>query len=502
MRWHFTHTVFAVFINCTLACAQPCQVTAEDRDGDCISDDYEHYLLQQFAPVFYTDDAYTGPTQYVGIPVEASWFMAHANLTTDNNTVVLARPTTSEALNYLRSIEALPDAVGSHLRLPFMPNGNPRWGYSDVGQPRSWPIAISNGDGVYGHVWRPFPGQYPNILSVQYYMLLTWNQPDNCGTSNGEHDGDIISVDYGVDVSDAANPKIVHAIYHNHGRQILCTRDALRFESGHPVVYMEQQDNEVWPNPHGSIGYAGWPDSDGYAINWVFEFGYDCGDIDPLAQLCGFSGGEEAAVRGHSGLGLRYQSFNVPNLGEAYCAHPNCPGSPTVFYPLADADAELFLRYAGKWGITGDPPDGPAFQSNGRKMWRREFGIIGLCYDSPRAPYAVGNPDPIYPDLDATMRFGDEPYGGCGAEDPGYLYFRCNTYFLPVCYVGPNGNAPPWGGDGRRTAPFLTIRPGLDHVASFGSLRVVTGTWHTNGAITISRPMEIRAVAGPVTILP
>jgi hypothetical protein len=61
----------------------------------------------------------------------------------------------------------------------------------------------------------------PNdVISVQYYILLTYNIPRAHGRQlnphGGEHEGDWICLDYGVVVRNGL-PRIVHAIYHNHG---------------------------------------------------------------------------------------------------------------------------------------------------------------------------------------------------------------------------------------------------------------------------------------------
>src|SRR5438045_4021142 len=46
----------------------------DDKDGDGISDAAEAQLLQAFAPIFYTDKKYNGPTAEVGCPISVRNF--------------------------------------------------------------------------------------------------------------------------------------------------------------------------------------------------------------------------------------------------------------------------------------------------------------------------------------------------------------------------------------------------------------------------------------------
>lgn len=174
-------------------------------------------------------------------------------------TGVFVGSTGNSVLN-IQSMLAVYDAIRQsgnnyHFRLQFM---NPDHHTGDDPQdPMSWAIAQARGVGIYGRV-EPIG---TTLYAVQYYMAFGYNNttaPPLCGdVEPGTHEGDWICADFTVDVADINAPRIVQAIYHNHGRQVFVeSSGALRFEGTHPVMYLEQGCNEPWPFA-GEEGFTG-----------------------------------------------------------------------------------------------------------------------------------------------------------------------------------------------------------------------------------------------------
>ncbi len=465
----------------TLLCAFGSSVLADDRDQDGIDDALEQQLLDQFAPVINADQVCASSwVSGVPVPVDPSWFLRNGKVVLNGSSVLAVSPTLAD---FIANICTRADAPSTNIAF-LHPNN--LWGFSTFGgDSTSWAQAAQTGAGVFGRVWRPW-GSYPNLYSVQYFLLLSANQPTvMCA---GFHDGDWLCFDYCVDTGwPGSGPFIRTAVLHNHGKQILLTRESIEFENGHPVVYLEPGVNEPWPNRSTASGYASWPDTNGFAKNWLWNEGF--GAVN-----------EENVTSRHGGSGCRYrtnQSRSIRNVGEI--------GKPVS----DDPESQAVLLFSGKWGFEAggcwldaffdsDNPTGPAF--NG-KIWNREFTFYGgNGYSSSTASPLSRGEDPIRPNLDRTMRFQDEPYGGCEAEDPGYLYSHCFHYFLPIAYVWKSypGTEPWWGGDGRQFNPYRSIPKAVDGVASHGVLRIGAGTY--SGAITISKPMVIETYNGPATI--
>lgn len=465
----------------------PVRATDVDIDQDGVADSLEQSLLDTFVPVMVGDLGC--PNQWAGdkpVPVDPIWFLRNSRLLGDIipggpfpvREVLAVSPTVTQLENFAQR----PDATRQNLA--FLDTDSP-WGYSSFpDDTRTWARAVTDKSGVFGRVWRPWPAQ-TNLYSVQYYVLFSGNINLD---GNGFHDGDWVCVDYCVDTSGTA-PHIIHAVYHCHGPQILLTRDAIEFEAGHPVFYLEPGVQEAWPNASPVRGYASWPLNDGFAKNYLWQ-------VAPF----GIGSEEDITIR-HGGTGCRYlladANHPVRNLGE-------------IGHPMSsDENVRAVLAYRGKWGNEAggntigdafadlDNPEGPPFNN---KMWFRMFTFSGggeFGY-STACPYSLLE-DPLRPDLDRTLRFQTDDYG-CDSDNDGYLYFRCPTLFLPIAYVqqGYSGARQ----EGLRTRPMSTLQAGVNRVASYGVLRLYAGAVHTAGSITISKPMVIESFGGPVTIGP
>lgn len=462
-----------------------------DRDCDGIPDSFEQQLLDTFAPVIVSDQGCPGVWQSrVPVPVEPSWFLRNGFLIGDTGQVaqpgnipIRAIYSTSPTLSQAIKICKTPayQALLPSFNIGFNDGRSP-WGYSSsAGDSCSWQSAVANRSGVFGRVWRPWP-QCPSLYSVQYYMLLSANRLIT--TDAGYHDGDWLCLDFGVDAAAPGGPQIIHGIYHNHGKQILLTPNAIEIANGHPVAYLEPGANEPWPNASTNAGYESWPLLDGFAKNWLWQGG-------PFGI-----GNEEDVTTRHAGSGCRYLVSTpdrpVRNLGER--------GLPIT----QGGEEEFVLIYPGKWGVEAGGtvfgrddarnPEGPAFQ---RKLWDREFTFSGSGdFTAANAAPFSRLEDPLRPDLDRTLRFQTDAYG-CDNDNDGFLYFRCGTLFLPIAYVqaGATGRQ-----EGLRTRPLATLADGISRVAPRGILRLYPGTIPIGGPTTLSKPMVIESFGGPSTI--
>jgi len=448
----------------------PLAATADDADGDGIADDHESRLLQRFAPVLYRDYTLTGWQDGHGIPVSVSWALANGFIIRRSPaSVVLADHTSvASALAAIRSVDGASD---------YGIRFDDRWG--DVaGDPTSWPDAINRGAGVYGRVWRPFQ-DHPHILSIQYYILLTWNETTYTGGA-GNHEGDWLCLDFAVDIrSSPESPPIIHAIYHNHGRQHFLAPEALRYEDGHPVAYLENGTNELWPLP-GPRGTEGWPNTDGFSTNFHFDEDDPCGSlfddffcnlVDGLGLFGGIS--EFKIVRSHLGEGNRYATREVPNIGDFRVDN----GLPVS---LCGDEGQFILEYKGLWGVRsdepGEPPAGPPYQGS---FWERSW----KTYDGvANGPWAMDT-SPFNTDL-APFHLHTTP-GYSFAVPP-----LRQTLYVDFSRSGT--------GDGSLDQPFGLLAEGLAFSLPNGSIVLRGG--NSAELLTISQPVILTADSGVVTI--
>lgn len=414
---------------------------SNDADGDCIDDAKEQFLLQALAPILRPDQVHPVAVEGTGVPVSMSWLLSECS--------IMVGPSHSP-----QTIAVQPGLAGA---VALLPNSTPGWGLDNPykwGQsptaPRSWPISVGLREGVYGRVWRPWEETHPHLISVQYYVFFTWNETAY-SFGWGNHEGDWLGVDYCIDDRImVASPAIMHAVYHNHGRQLFMTPEALVLTNGRPRIFTELGTNESWPNA-GTRGKDGWPQSNGFATNrdWDDTFGAS----------------EYGICREHNGNGEYYDFVvgpPIPNIGE-------------IDYPLAGDTGTFLLGYPGLYGriaidppfAESDPPTGPPFQN---KLWRRAFD----------GPWSQS--------------------GGPFDTDASGLTMSAGYTFSPIpqladAFVNPNAVEQ---GVGSSQRPFTSIALGASYVTDGGQVWIQSSS--TPGAFSCSKPVTLRALNGAVTI--
>jgi hypothetical protein len=379
-----------------------------DNDWDGIPDDFEDQLLQHFAPRVYCPDYHPCIAYDSGPPVGLDWLLKNVRFQGQTADAI------GSAESGLQILQDKPIRELASWKLEWL-REDLKWG-----EPAQGWCSLGGNQGIYGRVWRPWK-DHTNYYSVQYFIFLTYNRTaETFGSSYGTHEGDWICADYGVEASndrDVQSAKILHAIYHNHGRQFFMKQSAVPMEHGRPVLWLELQVNEPWPN-RGNRGDAGWPRLDGFAANKNFnvmdvtsggaQIAMDAFDALKgvgqvatlgLGEVFGCFGpdanSEDKVVREHGIYGdLQWKAWdttNILNLGEQlsagsliFSASPyDREGAPESRHN--DSICRFILGFPGKWGskeIHGDNPPSPVFQS---KMWKR-------AYDGPWNIFS-GNPD-------------------------------------------------------------------------------------------------------------
>ncbi|MBS0195295.1 MAG: hypothetical protein JSR77_00900 [Planctomycetes bacterium] len=493
-------TLVSVIIS-TMALAQ-CGPDTGDQDCDGIADTEEARLLQLFAPTFVLDTQRNGPREGVGIPETVTRLVQHAvfreSLPPPQTFRDYAFSSVAEAAAFMRSR----DDRGAGLRARHT-DGDFRWGYSNIsGGESSWPDAIARNDGLYGRVWRPWEA-YPDIYSVQYFVYLTWNETTVSG-GEGNHEGDWLCVDFGVDLrANPQYPTILHAIYHNHGRQFFVEPRCLEFEDGHPMVYPENGVNEAWPARGQGVGWAtgqSWPARDGFAANQNFDYEGSAYTSEGLS------------CRDHLGQGNRWETYrhSIKNIGEA-SSYNMC--SPVGQFPsvrsLCGDEGTFLLLYQGRYGdrgegdfYEGDPPRSPVYQA---KLWSRSWKVN--TDGQHLGPWAACTPlipgdsvDPFdFPVQNCAP--GDVPirtYHYCLWSSPGHVF-----YLPPRPAVGEGlhfyvqfGGTP--NVEGTSDRPYSSFEEAIYRVPQGSDVRMTSGVSLFRGSITKS--LTLRSSGGPVTI--
>lgn len=436
---------------------------ADDLDGDGVVDKYEQYLLDLYAPVLYTHEVYVPFQERVGIPVGADWLVRHSKVWFDD-VVIAEYPSLYQAIAMCQVLDS------SRMRLENVQ----LWG-GDGAEPRTWDHATWTAEGSYGRVWRPWPDEYPFLHSVQYMLYLTWNETSFSG-DEGNHEGDWTMLDLTVDTeANMMRPPVIHAIVHNHGRQLFVDPEALLSEGGRPQVFSEKGTNEWWGNP-GLMGKSGWPRVNGWATNADFDTA--CDELDWFEWFGCVLGdvSEEKVSREHSGAGYR-MDFSVsgravPNIGDNGVS-------------LCGPEGTFIQLYAGKWGrltggtfSEGDPPTSPVYN---KKMGQREW-LDGENPPQPVGPWsALGSP--WQSDLPKFIAY----------TLPGYEYYvpqKRATVFVDA--------SADWQGDGTVNRPFRGVDLGAAMTTDGGTVMIRPGTY--DGPVVMRKRVILTAPNGGVTI--
>lgn len=433
----------------------------QDADGDNINDADEQRWLNLHAPVLYTDQLTVPFQEGTGVPVDVAWLLRTS----------IFRVNGTEVARFM----SLPQAIDLVRALGGAPNGalDPLWYLGDApGDPRTWEMATQTGAGTFGRAWQPWPHTHPHLISLQYYLYTTWNETAFSG-GDGNHEGDWTCIDLTVDTqANFDRPPIIHAIIHNHGRQLFSTPESLQFEDGRVVVFSERGAWEFWPNP-GGRGKAGWPRRHGWATNADLDFA--CGQLPwYLSLLCTIGGVSESKVaREHSGAGHRLDWLagdgQVDNVGDHGVS-------------LCGPAGEFIQLFRGRWGNStggifqeGTPPRAPVHNA---KMRDRRYAESG----PPVGPWGP-ELDPYEANLPAFT-----PY-----RVPGFDWYV--PVLEPIRWV--HGAAPD-AGRGTPDRPFRDISLGIAMTIDGGEVRVAPGSFP--GRFTISKPITITAPSGTVTL--
>lgn len=476
-----------------LAIAQPSG--AIDLDNDNIDDSLEASLIARYAPILYQHENFPdNDRDDFPIPSSMARMLRHSQIRNGSGNVILDRGSLQSALTLVRQQQSSTfNTRTTSVRW--------WWGYSDLPEwDRSWRSASLLNEGIFARVWRPYDG-VASYYSVQYYVYFTHSDTDytNLGAGGfaddaGSHEGDWICLDLGVEIPASGMPQLVHAIMHNHGRQHFVTTEALELEGGRPVVYLESQVHELWPNA-GSDRSSGWPRRTGFATNRNFDV--QPLDIDPTGWW--FEGDEQDVCRRHEGLGVRWDSGrgNIPNLGEL---------TDNVPRPVDSGEAEFVLRYRGRYGDASlndyaESPKGPPYNA---KMWKREWNKN--TFDQHLGPWttAIGIP--------SSSRV--DPYGfpvqACDASVPIWQRNFNFCLWMPSAFSA----ARQLSGDGRVTYvavlgsvgsptgsvqfPYGSITEAVSRIQPGARLQIEGRSAET---IIISKPMLLtRGGTNPVTI--
>jgi hypothetical protein len=425
---------------------------AQDCDHDGIPDSLEAQILSTFAPAWRPDD----PNDRLP-PIPLSWYISHCSLETwyhpnrdsDYNGTddpgIPTRSTGDTNLTLASIIPMITNALPAHY---FYRLKSKSWDFLDGKDPadvRTWSVARDKQDCLYGRVTR-LDGAATNYYIAQYYMFFLWNDVDSdrnpIGCPIGNHEGDIVCVEFEVTHNSPFDHRLERAIYHEHGRQVFIDDPSvLDYSAGHPVVYLEKENHEALP----WRGYCGFVPEESVprcvGINRYF-YSKDVSIFDiPVAGECD----DVPTVRFHNGSGVETLITSVINLGER--------GSPGP-----SLDAQFVHAFKGLYGNLGtaccddpfgepscenvDSPRGPPYQG---KMWDREWHGPNAQGEEDKGPVDRNYRNPNWPGCKSTNSFLapistpiSNPHGPYTAE--------CKVPFSSVSVDGRVSSEPDCGG--------------------------------------------------------
>lgn len=248
----------SAFLNCGIfllvMASLSLSAQAQDNDEDGVTDQIESQLLNSLAPVWASLE--NGSRA----PLPLDWAVRHCRLhwhqdrskgavrIGDTGNTPLTIPLAFDLISSHRRA-----GLNYHYRLDFK-EGRFRDG-DDPSDPMRWANVQAQGRGLYGRV-APLSGPAKHYL-VQFFAFFGWNETDTPpGCDAGNHEGDWVGIDLELEGSDLNNPRIYHAVLHNHGRQIFVeSPSAFEFVGTRPVIYPERGTQELWPHrsPQGFL---------------------------------------------------------------------------------------------------------------------------------------------------------------------------------------------------------------------------------------------------------
>jgi hypothetical protein len=344
---------------------------AADVDGDGISDAYESQIAAMFRPQFRLNNKGTYR------PASLAFFLKNAQL--------LMAPGRTWGPGSVRDLLAqIAGKDSKAFKLQVRPRFDPE--HSDAQAKQEKPT-------VFFRVFRPDPKTFVGrpdegceYVAIQYYAFCFFNDAD-FPANGGDHDGDILCLDFNLIVKAPAGhraaaasydkPILLDIVFHNHGRQlhvdVLGYPQLLARDGDGVQVFLEGGSNEPWPNA-GKSGFGGWPAPPGFVANRRFE--------KSTGKDWPWSPREERIARPHTGGGDAIADYELLNLGERE-------------HPMANELCQFVMRYAGQYGEyapnpsdyipvlkvldipENTPPEGPPFQP---KMWDRQFAGAALPF--------------------------------------------------------------------------------------------------------------------------
>lgn len=354
-----------------------CRALSADRDHDAIDDEVEQMLIDRHSPYLAFD------SKNSHWPCSATWFVQHSEL--KGNGVFIDQPTLEAHPELVlqqnfggESSSFLCTSAGSGFSLDVVDifrTGENAYLFSEA----------NRHVGMYAHVFLE-PGDNSRIV-VQYLQLFPFNDsqfPDlgfdthipgigEVGfTHIGDHEGDWLMLEVYVRNDVSSNYPVERIVWHHHGDRNCppsvagsgeqwSIGDVTFDHNGRtPLCYLEEGTHEWWP-------YAG---GEGEACPI-----HKCFSVDPCF---GFLGGCEIEFcftlpiyedESHDGESpVKYQTANIPNLGEIWAPMPGTNGTPPLL------DNLLVLHFNGTWGnfggdIEGESPRGPILQGD-PSWWR------------------------------------------------------------------------------------------------------------------------------------
>lgn len=374
---------------------------AADFDTDGVPDSVEETLLERFRPILALNAAgnrvpisvtrFRQGSEQIGSDTDPAGYLRIKDLNMETPE--------SDAIWYGRVIQPRGSQYTDSHR--YIVQYFSLYPVNTVTSSETWTTVVNALDGTIG----PLIGFHPKISVERGYV----------GPLGG-HQGDVSCVDFLVELpsmQDLSSARIIHGVYHNHGRQFFMEGAAVETEGTRPIVYSEVGTQELHP-------HAGPAHEEGFARDTTSN------DVKD-----GMFDSEDYVIAEHHGRHL-LKEIPVFNVGEVECSKNGLPVGKLragrtdqaaevhqvdhrVFNDAVNkrrqAESKFLLEYPGDWGgskyrldirieipLTGwgktvfskpfGSPTGPVFSSAegsvtdspfeiDSKMWTRRFKFDG-----------------------------------------------------------------------------------------------------------------------------